>query len=450
MTLPASGAISFSNINTELGFTSTAQISLNDANVRTLFGVASGAIDMNTGHGKSNTSLPGVPTGVSASATSSSTASVSFSAPACTGHLSIDLYRVKSSPGCFTATGASSPITVSGLSASTSYTFQVQAHNSLGYGCYSSSSSSITTPTIYTQSIGNNNNNIVRFNNQSIVEVESLVVRSNITVLNTGLDTYTNLPTDIVRIDSTGKINNNYLKNDIVRTSNGTINPAILPIQTGPRSMLMRTTDSVGIGIRNAAQKLHVNNGNQCITNGKLSIGTTTPLAAFHILDENSGGPTVLIQNNGSLDTLQIYNSDTPIFYINASCNIGVKTLTPTYDFDVNGTTHTTYLNTSLISTDVINSFTGTNIQINTALYITSYDPTLYTSSSESWGISSWATCNNIGLRVDNNIMTQAVLSISDKRVKKDIVQSSAIDDLKTVLDIPVYRYKFIDKFKLA
>jgi hypothetical protein len=54
MTLPASGAISFSNIDTELGFSSTAQISLNCSSVRTLFGVASGAIDMNTGHGKSN------------------------------------------------------------------------------------------------------------------------------------------------------------------------------------------------------------------------------------------------------------------------------------------------------------------------------------------------------------------------------------------------------------
>ena len=54
MALPVSGAISLSNVNTELSLGATAQISLNDAAVRTLFGIASGAIDMNTGHGKSS------------------------------------------------------------------------------------------------------------------------------------------------------------------------------------------------------------------------------------------------------------------------------------------------------------------------------------------------------------------------------------------------------------
>jgi len=52
MSLPSSGAISMSQVDTELGLSSTAQISLNDTAVRTLFGIASGQIDLNTGHGK--------------------------------------------------------------------------------------------------------------------------------------------------------------------------------------------------------------------------------------------------------------------------------------------------------------------------------------------------------------------------------------------------------------
>jgi hypothetical protein len=146
MTLPASGAISFNAINVELCRAGGAQLSLNDSCVRTLFGQASGAVCMDSGHGKSNTSVPGAPTIGSASSTGTTSASVSFSAPACTGHLTIDYYQAISTPGCITATGTS-PISVTGLSSSTSYTFKVRAHNSKGYGAYSGSSNSITTDT---------------------------------------------------------------------------------------------------------------------------------------------------------------------------------------------------------------------------------------------------------------------------------------------------------------
>lgn len=51
--LPSSGAISFNDVNLQLTRTATASLSLNDSAVRSLFGQLTGAVDMNTGHGKS-------------------------------------------------------------------------------------------------------------------------------------------------------------------------------------------------------------------------------------------------------------------------------------------------------------------------------------------------------------------------------------------------------------
>jgi hypothetical protein len=54
MTLPASGPISFNNINVELGVAGTTTASLGQASYRTLAGVPSGAISMSNFYGKSS------------------------------------------------------------------------------------------------------------------------------------------------------------------------------------------------------------------------------------------------------------------------------------------------------------------------------------------------------------------------------------------------------------
>lgn len=62
MTLPASGQISFSQVNTELGRSSTAQLSFDDAALRALAGAGGSGtqISMSQLHGKSSMSVSGV------------------------------------------------------------------------------------------------------------------------------------------------------------------------------------------------------------------------------------------------------------------------------------------------------------------------------------------------------------------------------------------------------
>ncbi len=105
---------------------------------------SSPSVDTGTGGGSPVTlTAPGAPTGVVATA-GSTQASVAFTAPTSTGGARITSYTVTSSPGGFTASGASSPIVVTGLTNGTDYTFTVTATNSIGTGSASAASSSVT------------------------------------------------------------------------------------------------------------------------------------------------------------------------------------------------------------------------------------------------------------------------------------------------------------------
>jgi hypothetical protein len=73
-------------------------------------------------------------------------ASVAFTAPATGGSAIID-YTVTSTPGSLTATGGASPLTVTGLTPSTAYTYTVTARNTNGSSTASAASSPATTAT---------------------------------------------------------------------------------------------------------------------------------------------------------------------------------------------------------------------------------------------------------------------------------------------------------------
>jgi hypothetical protein len=87
--------------------------------------------------------VPGAPT-IGTATGGNASASVTFTAPSNTNNSPITSYTVTSSPGSVTASGASSPITVTGLTNGTAYTFTVTATNAQGTGPASAASNSVT------------------------------------------------------------------------------------------------------------------------------------------------------------------------------------------------------------------------------------------------------------------------------------------------------------------
>jgi len=90
--------------------------------------------------------VPGAPTSVTA-VRGNAQATVTFTAPASNGGSAITSYKATSSPGGFTATGTASPLTVTGLTNGTAYTFTVTATNAAGTSAPSAASAAVTPAT---------------------------------------------------------------------------------------------------------------------------------------------------------------------------------------------------------------------------------------------------------------------------------------------------------------
>jgi hypothetical protein len=121
--------------------------------------------------------VPNVPT-IGTATISGTTASISFT-PATIGG-TVTTYTATSTPGSLTGTSATSPVSVSGLTVGTSYTFTVRGENSTGTSVESSASNSVTAFQLAGYMVGGNNGG---------------TYYNNIRKMPTSTETYSNLTT---------------------------------------------------------------------------------------------------------------------------------------------------------------------------------------------------------------------------------------------------------------
>jgi hypothetical protein len=128
-------------------------------------------------YGSPASTIPGAPTIGTASVTSTTVASIAFTAPPETGGRALTGYRVTSTPATALYTAStSSPLSVTGNFAATqAYTFQVQSENVNGGSAFSSVSNSITPmPYLYSfTSFTFTNGGVDNFNGNSLATFQS-------------------------------------------------------------------------------------------------------------------------------------------------------------------------------------------------------------------------------------------------------------------------------------
>jgi hypothetical protein len=110
------------------------------------------AFDIGAWEFASPPAAPNAPT-IGTATSGNTSASVTFTTPANNGGSTILDYTATSSPGGFTATSATSPITVAGLTNGTAYTFTVKARNAIGSSVASAASNSVTPAALATGTV---------------------------------------------------------------------------------------------------------------------------------------------------------------------------------------------------------------------------------------------------------------------------------------------------------
>jgi len=181
------------------------------------------------------------------------------------------------------------------------------------------------------------------------------------------------------------------------------------------------------------------------------TINTQSLIAPTITTDTLTSSGTVIDVDSKSLSNLTTVNTQSLI-----ALTITTDTLTSSgtvIDVDAKSLSNLTAIyaqnmhSDTLTSTSItINSVSSSlsNIVCNSAFHIQGFDGSLI-SEEPLHAVFGQQADTLIGLRVDKNILAPAFLSISDRRVKTDIATSSQVEDLNTLLAIPVVRYRFIE-----
>lgn len=191
---------------------------------------------------------------------------------------------------------------------------------------------------------------------------------------------------------------------------------------------------------------------NECLIDGNIIPTQSTKFDIGSMTDKYNAIHCATVQVDQITTEYQNINCSLKSFS-NVDTVHAIKLTAPstTIDIDANTFSNVGNIKMNASSTLFVNSLSTSldsaalSMRCLPALRILGFDSELLGGSNIIGTAGSTNDTTQIGLRVDNNILGQAFLSVSDRRIKTDILQSSSSIDLETLLQIPVVRYSFIE-----